>query len=321
MTATRVAVVGAGWWGNEHARAVTAHPDAELCAVAGRTAERTGARAAQYGVPAYTDLARMLAEQSPDLVSVCLPNLEHYAPTMQLLEAGVPLLVEKPLVFDLAEADRLLAEAERTSTFFAITFNHRYARPVQLALDAVRTGRLGEPVFATWRFGGEGSSAHHPHANLIETQCHGFDLLEHLCGPIASLSAHVTGGTHALSLTFANGAIGSLLGTYDSSYAYRGAHLLEINGTKGHLLVEDTVKRFTFQAAGNETAEVWEPGWFNRRDRDIYRTIDLLLDDVLGALRRGDPPPVPASAGRRALQLAWAAVESAVSGRRVEVAL
>jgi D-arabinose 1-dehydrogenase-like Zn-dependent alcohol dehydrogenase len=69
------------------------------------------------------------------------------------------------------------AEAERRRLFFAINFNHRYARPVRMAREAITTGRLGGLVFATWRFGGEGTSDH-PHANLIETQCHGFDMLD-----------------------------------------------------------------------------------------------------------------------------------------------
>ena len=48
-------------------------------------------------------------DESPDLVSLCLPNEDHFDTTLRVIEAGFPLLVEKPLVFDLAEADRLLA--------------------------------------------------------------------------------------------------------------------------------------------------------------------------------------------------------------------
>jgi len=321
---TRVAIIGAGGWGREHARVLSQHPDVELVAIAGRSRERTETRAAEYRVPAYTDNAEMLERERPDLVSLCLPNQGHFEATLQVIRAGVPLLVEKPLVFDLGEADTLLREAEERCLFFAIDFNHRCARPVRLAKQAIAEGRLGEVVFATWRFGGEGSSDH-PHANLIETQCHGFDTLEHLCGPIASVSAQMTdmtgGGfrTLVLALGFANGGVGSLAGTYDSSYAYRGTHLLEINGTKGRLVVEDTVRRYTFQAAGSETAEVWEAGYFNDYDREFHRTFDVHLDELLRAFRRGDPPPVHARAGRRALELALAAILSHETATRVEV--
>lgn len=322
---TRVAIVGAGTWGLQHARVFTAHPDAELVAIAGRTAERTRARAEAFGVPAFTDLAEMLDRAKPDLVTVCLPNEDHFEPTLTLLEAGVPLLVEKPLVFDLDEADALLAEAERRDTFFAINFNHRYARPVLLAAQAVSDGALGDLVFATWRFGGEPGDSAHPHANLIETQCHGFDMLEYLCGPIAALTAEMTDrtgrgfSTMALSLQFANGAVGSLVGSYDSSYAYPDTHLVELNGTAGRVLIEDTVKRFSLSRAGDETREVWEAGYFNDLAREFHRTFDHHADALLGALRRGDEPPIHARAGRRALVLAHAAIRSFEDGRRVPV--
>jgi myo-inositol 2-dehydrogenase / D-chiro-inositol 1-dehydrogenase len=298
-----------------------------LCAVAGRTLEKTQSRAAEFGLRAYTDVLKMLDTEKPDLVSLSLPNLEHFAATMQVIKSGHALLVEKPLAFDLREADQLLTEAEKRGLFFAINFNHRYAKPLRLASEAIEKGRLGDLTHAIWRFGGEANVSPHPHANLIETQCHGFDQLEHLCGPIESVMVEMTnqtgGGyrTMALALRFASGAVGSMTGTYDSSYAYQDSHRLEINGTQGRLVVEDTVRRFCFQNAGEETAEVWQAGYFNDFDREFHRTFDVHLDAIIEAFKRGDQPPIHARAGRRALQLAWAAVESFESGKRVTLAI
>ena len=318
----KVAVIGAGGWGRQHARVLAERPDVDLCAVVGRTAHKTQARADQFGVHAYLDIQEMLNTERPDLVTLSLPNQGHFDATLQVIQAGVPLLVEKPLSFELGEADILLQEAERRGLFFAINFNHRYARPVQMARQAIGEGRLGDLVFAAWRFGGEGSSDH-PHANLIETQCHAFDQLEYLCGPIDSIMAEMTdktgGGyrTLVLALHFADGAVGSLLGSYDSSYAYTDTHRLEINGTLGRVLVHDTVRKYAYQATGSETAEVWEAGYFNDGEREFHHTFDRHMDVLLDAFRRGDPPPVPAIAGRRALELAYAAIESYESGGRV----
>jgi myo-inositol 2-dehydrogenase/D-chiro-inositol 1-dehydrogenase len=323
----KVCLIGAGQWGRQHARLFSQRSDVAFCAVAGRTLEKTQARAAEFGVRAYTNVLQMLDTEKPDLVSLSLPNLEHFEATMQVIKSGHSLLVEKPLAFDLREADQLLAEAEKRGLFFAINFNHRYAKPLRLAREAVEKGRLGDLTHAIWRFGGEANVSPHPHANLIETQCHGFDQLEHLCGPIDSVMAEMTdqtgGGyrTMALALRFASGAVGSMTGTYDSSYAYQDTHRLEINGTQGRLVVEDTVRRFCFQNAGNETAEVWQAGYFNDFDREFHRTFDVHLDAILDAFKRGDQPPVHARAGRRALQLAWAAVESFELGKRVTLAL
>ena len=317
----RVAVVGAGGWGAQHARALTERVDTELVAVVGRNQERTAARAAAYGTRAYTSIERMLEAEHPDLVTVSLPNEEHFAPTLQLLRAGVPLLVEKPLVFDLADADALLEAAGET--FFAINFNHRYAEPVLRARAAIAAGELGDLVFATWRFGGEANRGPSPHANLIETQCHGFDLLEHLCGPISSVAAQMTNMTYgafstiAIALEFASGAVGTMLGSYDSSYAYPDSQLVELNGTAGRAVIRDTVGSLSLQSVGDETERVWRPGYFDDEARSFERTFDRHLDAVLASLRAGSPPPVPASAGRRALELAHAVIRSHESGARV----
>ena len=319
----KVCLIGAGQWGRQHARVFSQRPDVTLCAVAGRTLEKTQSRAAEFGLRAYTNVVEMLGREKPDLVSLSLPNLEHFEATMQVIESGYPLLVEKPLAFDLREADQMLNEAAKRDLFFAINFNHRYAKPLRLAREAIEKGRLGDLTHAIWRFGGEANVSPHLHANLIETQCHGFDQLEHLCGPIESVMAEMTdqtgGGyrTVALALRFASGAVGSMVGTYDSSYAYQDTHRLEINGTQGRLVVEDTVQRFCFQPAGNETAEVWQAGYFNDFDREFQRTFDVHLDAILAAFKSGHQPPVHARAGQRALQLAWAAVESFSSGKRV----
>jgi myo-inositol 2-dehydrogenase / D-chiro-inositol 1-dehydrogenase len=320
----RVAVVGTGpWWGRQHAIAFSTRSDARLCAVVGRTPERTDQRAAEFGVPGYVDVEQMLEKEAPDLVAVCLPNEAHFEPTMQIIRAGFPLLVEKPLVFDLDEADRLLAEAAGRRLFFAINFNHRYARPVQLAHEAMARGDLGPLTFATWRFGGEPGTSAHPHANLIETQCHGLDMLEHLCGPISSVMAQMTDvtgrgySTLSVSLQFDNGAVGSLLGSYDSSYTYPDAHRLELNGLDGRVVVEDTVRRYTFTPSGSETSSVWQAGYFNDRERDFHATFDRYLDAMLPAFVAGERPPVHAETGRRALRLCLGIVESFETGTRV----
>ncbi len=320
----KIALVGTGGWARQHARILEGRADVEFCGVVGRNYERTMARAREFVTQPYLSIEAMLNACHPDLVCVCLPNQHHFEATLQLLQAGVPLLVEKPLVFELEQARQLIETAREQDLFFAINFNHRYARPLQMAKSAIEAGELGDLIFASWRFGGEGRQEH-PHANLIETQCHGFDQLEWLCGPIISVAAQMSDraghgfSTLALALEWENGAVGTLLGSYDSSYAYRDTHHLEINGTAGRLLVRDTAREFQFQRAGDESARVWQSGYFDDKARSFERTFDAHMDALLAALRAGQEPPIHASAGWRALRLAHAAIESQRSGRRVRV--
>ena len=96
----------------------------------------------QYRIKSTGEAFERVAKESqldrerPDLVSICLPNEEHFPLTLQVIQAGFPLFVEKPLVFDLAEADDLLARAQANGLFFAINFNHRYAEPIRRAKAA-----------------------------------------------------------------------------------------------------------------------------------------------------------------------------------------
>jgi hypothetical protein len=80
------------------------------------------------------------------------------------------------------------------------------------------------------------------------------------------------------------------------------------------------VRRFSFQATGDEMAQVWQAGYFNDIDRDFHATFDSHVDDLLSALRDGREPPVPVAAGRRALLVATAVIRSFETGLRVPIA-
>ncbi|MDR2381863.1 MAG: Gfo/Idh/MocA family oxidoreductase [Bifidobacteriaceae bacterium] len=323
----RIAVVGAGGWGANHARVFANRPDCDLVGIAARSIETAQRRTQVYGGKPYDDIVQMIEDSQPDLVSVCLPNEEHFEPTLELIRFDVPLLVEKPLVFDVAQGRQLIAEAAARDLFFAINFNHRYAEPVQRAKAAIDQGKLGELVFGLWRFGGEANFGTEPHAGLIETQCHGLDMLEYLVGPIASVAAQMTDRTYpgtfttlSVALEFAAGGVGALVGSYDSSYSYPDAQFIEVNGTRGRVLIEDTVRRLTLNVAGDETASVWQAGYFNDEARTFTYTFDRHVDAVLAALQAGAPPPIHARAGLRALELAAAIIQSFEAGARVCVA-
>jgi len=96
-------------------------------------------------------------------------------------------------------------------------------------------------------------------------------------------------GTTALALRFASGAVGTLLGSYRASYAWPGSQTLEIVGTAGRVTVQDTGR--SYQAAGSETAEVWEAGYFNDVDRASLQTFGRHVHVMLHSLCAGDATP------------------------------
>ncbi len=327
QTRLRVAVIGAGNWGYQHARAFSGRNDTQLAAIVGRSEARTRARAEEFHVPYYLSVREMLERERPDFISICLPAQHTFETTMTVIEAGIPFMAEKPIAYELSEARALIDAARQKNLFYAIDFNQRYSIPCLKAKEAIEAGRLGRPVFLHWRFGHGWSTRKldHPCLNLIEAQCHGLDMMEHFFGPVRSVMAEMTenGGrdsysTFTLALRFANGAVGSFLATLDANEHNRLSQLIEIGGTDGRILIEDNVQSYSFQPTGNDMAEVWRAGFFEDELRCFSHNLDRHLDALIPALLSGQEPPVPAARGLRALELAYAAMESFRTGRRVE---
>ncbi|HUX45374.1 MAG TPA: Gfo/Idh/MocA family oxidoreductase [Terracidiphilus sp.] len=114
----RVAVAGAGAFGRNHLRVYreleAAGEGVALAAAVEPDAGRAEAVEAKYGIPLFATVDAMLAaDLRLDAASVAVPTVQHHAVAAQLLEAGLDVLVEKPLAATLAEADALVQLAER----------------------------------------------------------------------------------------------------------------------------------------------------------------------------------------------------------------
>ena len=323
----KVCVVGSGGWGFNHARAYYNNEKSVLCAVSGRSKNRTAARAEYFHVPGYTDVEEMLEKEKPDFVSVCLPAMDTFGTTMKVINAGIPLLVEKPIAYQLEEARAMIDAAQAKDLFMGIDFNQRFSIPARLARKAQEEGKLGDMNYAVWRFGHDwGDTMAHPHANLIEAQCHGFNFLEAFCGPIESVMAEMSDksgkkgySTFILTLRFVSGALGSMICTFDASGDYPLCQTIELNGRKGRVLIEDNAQKYTYQSIHSAMSESWAPGFFMDDERSFSHNTDRLIDATLSAFIKGEKPPVPAAEGLRALELAYAAIESYEKGIRVRI--
>ena len=324
MKKVKVALIGTGNWCLQHCRVLKEHPKVEFCGILGRNKERTKKKAKLFDVPYYLDLKELIKNQKPDLINISLPNEHHFNMTMQVIKSSCHLFVEKPLVFKMQEAKKLLAEAKKRKLFFGINFNWRYSTPVSKAIKTIKENKLGDINFITWRFGGKGGGGD-PFGNIIETQCHGFDMLEYLNGPIKSVHSFMTNKTNngfstfVVSMKFKNKSVGSLVGSYDTSYAYPNTHYLEINGSKGRILIEDQVRKYSFNKKDNETADVWQSGFFNDYEREFHRTFDEHFNEVIKNFINNKEPPVHAKVGKRALELALFSIESYKKRKRVDI--
>lgn len=142
-----MAVAGAGVFGRNHLRVVreletTSGGVALVAAVDPDTARAAGA-AKQYGIPVFASVDELLqADLKLDAASVAVPTMKHHEVAAALLDAGLDLLVEKPLAANVAEADDLIARAERGGRILQTGHLERF-NPAVLAVEP----ELKRPMF------------------------------------------------------------------------------------------------------------------------------------------------------------------------------
>jgi predicted dehydrogenase len=130
----KTAVVGVGSLGRHHARIHSEIEGAELVAVCDTNLERAREYAAQYGCEAVADFRELIGRI--DAASVAAPTTDHATIGCELLEAGVSVLVEKPIAASLEEADRLIESAARGGAVLQVGHSERF-NPAVIAASAV----------------------------------------------------------------------------------------------------------------------------------------------------------------------------------------
>jgi predicted dehydrogenase len=143
----RIAVLGSGFIAAYHARAVTQVPGAELAAAANWRPESLARLAAECGIPrTTTDWRELVGDPGIDAVVVATPNSLHAEQSIAFLDAGQHVMVEKPMAMDVAEADAMVAAAERSSAFLMVAHCWRFHPGVLALRDRIAAGGLGEVV-------------------------------------------------------------------------------------------------------------------------------------------------------------------------------
>jgi len=147
IVSLRVAVIGVGHLGKHHARILSSLPGAELVAVVDTNHARASEIAAANGTRASFDCRELLGQV--DAVTIAVPTERHLEVALPFLEAGVPVLVEKPMARSLEEADRMIAAAAKAGVVLAVGQTERFnpalaaARPLLTDPRFIEVHRLG----------------------------------------------------------------------------------------------------------------------------------------------------------------------------------
>ena len=347
MNRVRIAVAGAGLIGLRHAEEIGKSQGGVLSAIVD-VSPKAALTAKQFGVPLYDSLATMLAKDKPDGVVVATPNQLHVEQALQCIDAGVAVLVEKPIAHTLAEGIRLCEAAERAKARVLIG-HHRIHSPIlRKACEVIDSGLLGElvgvigsAVFykpddyfddAPWRRQPGGGP-------ILINMIHEVGSLRRMVGEIVAVQAFTSNATRgfpvedtvAINLRFANGALGTFLVSDTAACArnweqtsqenksyptYPDEDCYTIIGTNGSLAVP-TMRIKYYEK--KEERSWWKP--FRTRVEELTRK-DPLAEQIehFAAVIRGEAEPlVTARDGLQNLRVTEAIVEAAKTGRTVNI--
>ncbi len=206
----RTAVVGVGHLGKEHARILAGLPDVELVGVADVNSDQAEAVARKVGSRGFAGHRPLLHLAEAAVIAV--PTLYHFAVAGEFLRCGIPVLVEKPLASNLAQAEELVDLARRHGALLQVghieRFNPAFEKLQRFALQPkfVRSERLGP-------FSGRSTDI----GVVLDLMIHDLDVLRALvAGPATSVDAvgvSVFGGKEDVAdarIHFADGCVAHL---------------------------------------------------------------------------------------------------------------
>ena len=342
MHKQKIAVAGAGYIGLAHIGCLQASTTCELSAIVDPS-PAARAVAEKAGVPLFTSLDELIKNARPDGVILATPNQFHVDHAMTCIDAGLPMLLEKPIATTLAEGEQLVRYVEAKHATVLIGHHRAHSPIMAKAKEIVHSGKLGRLV------GVMGSAVffkpdHYFEGNpwrkqvgagpVLLNMIHEVHNLRMLCGDIVAVQAFSSNAirgfpiedTVAINFRFASGALGTFMlsdtaacprsweqtSQENKAYSsYDDEDCYVITGTFGSLSVP-TMRLKTYAMA--EDRSWWKP--FEVSTADVTREDPLARQlEHFGAVVRGEVAPiVTARDGCENLRITEAIVESGRTG-------
>ena len=331
----RVAIIGTGGISQAHHAGYVA-AGADVVALCDVNQDNLSARAMAWEVKrSYTDFRAMFADGGIDVVSIAAPTAVHHPATLAAAEAGVHVLVEKPMALDLGLADEMIAACAEAGVVLSVNHQLRSSAPAQKAKQLLDSGAIGRlthvrlrqahdwgglgvrPSFATRTSSGGGT--------LLDNGCHLADLARFFGGRIVEVFARAATlaydveveDTAHLSFVFDDGAIGTLETAWTATGWEEGFWLY---GTEG--AIESTNRlgtptvRHSYRSSPGGTWDTTDVATFSFTG---YPSHTRHVMAFLAAVRGDGPVVCSGEDGREAVRLILTGYDSAA--RRLPVAM
>lgn len=340
MQRARIAVIGAGWYARlANIPSLLDYEGAELVAICDTDETRARETATEFGIPRYfTDFTQLLRSGIADGVVVTVPHTAHYPVCRAALDAGLHVLVEKPMTVDAADAWDLVRRSERAGRHLMVGQTFHFTSVAQWVRTAVP--RLGELVqivgtFASHTerlFRGESALPDGRGGTYADPKLagggQGHAQLSHLLGVVCWTTglraAEVFGYldnrglavdlVDSITVRFAGGAQGSFTGTGTVPRDHPARENIAYYGTKGMLVYDLAAAAAELRLAG---AEAEHSGLSDGESGYPVDAPARAFADLMAG--RIDRTPGPATPAAHSVELLDAAYRSAASGRPISI--
>ncbi|MDP5274058.1 Gfo/Idh/MocA family protein [Chengkuizengella axinellae] len=342
-----VAVIGTGSISTKHIAGFKQFADrCKVVALMDIYPEKSKKLNEQYNLNAdiYSDHQELLKREDIDVVSICTPPYTHASLTVDSLNAGKHVLVEKPMASSLKECDEMNAAAKTNHKILSVIAQNRFLSPMFKLKNVLDSGELGKIAHAqidsfwwrghsyydlwwrgTWEKEGGGCTLNHA--------VHHIDLLQWMMGAPTDVTAITTNVMHDnaevedLSVAIFRFSKGRL-GQVTSSVVHHGEEQqLVFQGEKARVSVPWKVKASIAKENGfpHDESDIS----LEKKIEDIYDRYPKLqheehtgqIDNFLTAVEKGEPVLIDGEQGRRTLELIMAIYKSANTGQTVKLPL
>ena len=296
------------------------------------------------GIARYTDHQKLLTEHPEiKLASIATDSGSHARIALDCIDAGVNVIIEKPIAMSMADANEIVRRSEETGVKVCACHQNRFNLAVQQTRKALEAGRFGRlshgSVHVRWNRGrdyydqAEWRGKWASDGGCLMNQCiHGIDLLRWMLGGevdevygVTERRFHDYLECEDLGMAvvkFKNGAVGTVEGTVnvypknleETLYLFGETGTVKLGGTS-----TNNIDVWDFASEGAEDEE-------NKSLREATSNVygnghTSLFADMMDAVERNRAPYVDACAGRDALELVLAVYQSAATGKPVRLPL
>jgi predicted dehydrogenase len=327
----RVAVIGVGMMGRNHARIYAELPDVQLVGIADADVGAAEGIVQRYGGTAYTDYRRMLEEQRPDAVTIAVPTEDHYDVAIQAIEHGCHLLIEKPIAFSIEQGEQMIAAASAAGVCLMVGHIERFNPAVGALKEMLAQGQLGRIFHVDAHRQSPFPARVRDVGVVIDLAVHDLDVMRYIgSSEIVRVFAETERRIHSTNedllsgvLRMQDGAVGTLQVNWLTPTKVRE---LYVTGEKGMFRVDYLTQDLYFFENATASGHTWEAlrmlrgvseGQMTRYVVAKREPLRVELEAFLAAVRGEADVPVSGEDGLKVLKLAQAIVTSGMEHRAI----